>query len=223
MKDYNMKDITSTISKHSGLYGVFANTSFGTTTLSMQIAGSVVDISDGTAIVFSLELSKEQWHKRMLSIGLPLYSLTVIDEPLLTDQIIENTIKNISNTKLVVIDYLELLTSDTSQQLRSIAKKYSIPILVCGKLSRNSGDFDSDKRPDLISAYALHGARQLVCLQDFDFLALLHREHDCDRGIGTAHRYNISNTTELIIKVNRFGEIGSVFFHWNEQQNRFDI
>jgi hypothetical protein len=40
---------------------------------------------------------------------------------------------------------------------------------------------------------------------DFDIIALLHRKHDCDRGIGLAHRYNVADKTEIIMKVNRFG------------------
>ena len=64
---------------------------------------------------------------------------------------------------------------------------------------------------------------RLVRLQQFDFLALLHRDHDCDRGIGTAHRYNISNTTELIIKVHPRGKVGSIFIEWDEQRKCFDI
>jgi len=223
MKDYNMKDIISTISKHSGLYGVFANPSFGKTTLLMQIARSVVDISGGTAIMFSLEMSKEHWCKRMLSIGLSLDGMAVIDEFKLTVQIIENAIKNTPDTKLVVIDYLQLLSSDASNKLRSIAEKYSIPILVCGLLARNSGDFDPDRRPELISAYSLYGLREMIGLWELKFLALLHRKHDCDRNIGTANYYNISNKTELIIKINRFGKLGSVFFEWDEQKKCFDI
>ncbi|MCH5299027.1 MAG: hypothetical protein J1E96_04615 [Ruminococcus sp.] len=227
MNNYSIKDLIGTISSHSGLYGLFANPGFGTTTLSMQIARSVADMSGGTAIIFTMELPKEQWCKRIQDIGLLADRLLVVDEFCPTDQMIEDTIKNTENVRLVVIDYLELLDESISQKLRGIAKQCSIPIFVCGKLARNSGDFDPNNRPELLTIGSMFespfGSRQLVRFKDFDFLSLLHRDHDCERGIGIAHRYNISNTTELIIKDHPRGKVGSIFIEWDEQRKCFDI
>lgn len=227
MSDYSIKDLIDTLSSKSGLYGLFANPAFGSTTLSMQIARSVADTSGGTAIFFSLELPKEYLWERMRSIGLSLEHFVIVDALCPTAQMIEDTIKNTENVRIVVIDYLELLEQGIIQKLRDIAKQYTVPMLVCGRLGRNSGDFDPNHRPELFTARALHespyGSRDLAHLRDFDFLALLHRDHDCDRGTGAAHRYNISNTTELIIKIHRFGRLGSIFFEWDEQRKCFDI
>lgn len=52
--NYDMKDLINTISTKSGLFGVFANHGFGSTTLLMQIASAVADINKGTVIVFLL-------------------------------------------------------------------------------------------------------------------------------------------------------------------------
>ena len=117
-----------------------------------------------------------------------------------------------------LVDYLSLLDYDVCQELPRISKTYSVPIFILGKLCRDSGDFDPQKIPELISV-----SYKLLQLHQYDFLALLHREHDCDRNVGTAHRYNISNSVELIIKINRFGKIGKIFFEWDDQQKRFKI
>ena len=224
IKDYSTKYLIDMLSSQSGLYGLFANPGFGATTFSMQIARAVVDITGGTAIAFSLDLSKEQWCTRMRSIGLSLDRFFVEDYPCPTDQMIEETIKNTENVRIVVIDYLELLDENIWEKLSDIAKQYAIPILICGHLSRNSGDFDPNHRPELYSVKALFEPPfKSRWRAQFAFLALLHRNHDCDRGIGTAHHYNISNKTELIVKHNEFGQLGSLFFEWDEQKKCFKI
>ena len=118
-----------------------------------------------------------------------------------------------------------MVDPDVPEELVQISKKYSIPILISGHLSRNSGDYDLNKRPELYSVLSIRRELHRVFLHlcCYDFFALLHREHDCDRGIGTAHRYNIKNVTELIVKRNRFGNLNSIFFEWNEQRKCFDI
>lgn len=215
---YQINDLLDTLSEHNGIYGLFANPGFGTTILSMQIAEAVAKTTNAEVVVFSLEMSKEQWYQRMKSTGLSVDRIKVIDDFQVSSNLIETTIKNTQNARLVIIDYLNLLDYDVCQELPRISKAYSVPIFVCGKLPRNSGDFDPHKTPELISV-----PYQLLQLHQYDFLALLHREHDCDRNIGTAHRYNISNSVELIVKINIFGKIGKIYFEWDDQQKCFKI
>lgn len=223
MQDYGIKDLINTISTQSGVFGIFANPGFGTTTLLMQISASIVDKTNDTVVVFSMGLSKEHWYQRMLGKRLSTDGVEVIDSVGLSGDDIESAIKNFKNTRLVIIDYLQLLENGVCQKLPRISEKYSVPILLCGKLGRNSGDFDENKTPELISVFYYQSPRCFLPLEQYDFLALLHRKHDCDRGIGFAHRYNISNTTELIIKINRFGEVGRIFFEWDDKRKCFDI
>jgi len=154
----------------------------------------------------------------MKSTGLSVDRFKVVDDFQVSSNLIATTIKNTPNARLVIIDYLSLLNYDVCQELPRISQTYSVPIFVCGKLCRDSGNFDPHKTPELISV-----PYQLLQLHQYDFLALLHREHDCDRNIGTAHRYNISNSVELIVKINKFGEIGEIYFEWDDQQKRFNI
>lgn len=223
---FDMKDLINTISTKAGLFGVFANYGFGSTTLLMQIASAVADINKGTVIVFSPEL---WWSERMQSIGLSTENFVVIDEFFPKRETIKTAIDNTKNVKLILIDYLELLDPDVPEELVQISEKCSIPILISGHLHRDSGDYDLNKRPELYSVPSIR--RELptsphhvfLHLCRYDFFALLHREHDCDRGIGTAHRYNIKNATELIVKRNCFGNLNSIFFEWNEQKKCFEL
>lgn len=161
----------------------------------------------------------------MQSIGLSTENFVVIDDFSLKRETIKTAINNTKNVKLILIDYIEVVDPDVPEELVQISKKYSIPILISGHLCRNSGDYDLNKRPELYSVPSIRRELHLVFLHlcCYDFFALLHREHDCDRGIGTAHRYNIKNVTELIVKRNRFGNLNSIFFEWNEQRKCFDI
>ena len=226
---FDMKDLINTISTKSGLFGVFANHGFGSTTLLMQIARAVANINKGSVIVFSPEWLKEHWYERMQSIGLSTEKFVVIDDFSPKIETIKTAINNTKDVKLILIDYLELLDPEVPEELVEISKMYSLPILIGGHLARDSGDYDLNKRPELYSVPSIkhelptsphHVYLHLCC---YDFFALLHREHDCDRGIGTAYRYNIKNTTELIVKRNCFGNLNSIFFEWNEQRKCFEL
>ena len=55
-----IETITNIVSNNTGIFGIFANPGFGTTTLLMQIGSEMRKVKSGTTIVFSLELGKEQ-------------------------------------------------------------------------------------------------------------------------------------------------------------------
>ncbi len=222
-KNYGINELLNNITKKRGVYGIFANPGFGTTTLFMQIADSIVKKTKGTIIVFSLGLSKEQWQQNMRSRGLSVNNVEVCDSAILSVNEIESAIADKNNVKLVIIDYIELLDGNVCQRLPHISRKYSVPILICGQLSRDSGDFDVNKTPELISVYSAHPTNNFLKIQQYDFLALMHRKHDCERGIGFAHRYNIDKSVELIVKVNKFGDLGRMFFKWNERRKLFKL
>lgn len=49
----------------------------------------------------------------------------------------------------------------------------------------------------------------------------LHRNHDCERGIGTAHRYNISNSAELILKSGKQDSSMAIIFDIRDIFNNY--
>ena len=203
---YDIEKISHLIANHHGLFGVFANPGFGTTTLLLQLTHQSTKQKGGTAVFFSLEASKEYLLNRMSHIGLSIENIIIDDTPSPPLRYITDVIENTESLSLIVIDYLQLLDENVAGKLKNISQKYCIPILIGGHLPRNSGDFDSKHRPDM---YCLTFIKQhdYLHMRDYDMLLLLHRDHDLERGIGTVNRYNISNECELIMKINRFGEL----------------
>ena len=218
---YSFNTILDRLAQAWGLYGVFANPGFGTTSLMMQITDEMNKRRGGTAIVVSIELSEEQWRYRMQKADLSEDRIIISDEYMPTNEHIERLIEQIKNVSVVCVDYFELLDQAVQESLRELAKKYKIPIVVCGKLTRDSGDYDPELRPELYSVALFRDANKVNKVLLFDFLALMHRKHKCDRGIGTARRYDVSNETELIIKRNFHGELGSTYMEWDEDKLKF--
>ena len=224
----NFEYILDTMSNNYGLAGIFANYGFGTTTLMMQIIDEINKRKDGIAVVMSNELFKEDWINEMKRMNLSTERVVVYDKTYVTHSDIFNALSvNRGNEKvsMVCVDYIDLMQKESICELREIADRFKVLILVNGKLGRDSGDYDPEHRPDMytISAFRNHMHGNGNQAKDYKFLALLHRKHKCERGIGTANRYDIQNETELIVKRNWDWNLGSSFIRWddNEQMFRF--
>lgn len=201
-----------------GLYGLFSVPFFGKTSLVMYMAARL-SRKGCKALVISLELSKEQWLERtgeMMSYD--ENHLTVLDHVEITFDEIRNVIIR-EKPLMVFIAYLELLDLDDRCDcvidLKNMSKELAVPIVITGKLPRSSGDYDCfDRRPELYDLCSTLGFKpnttfKLVrkAISSFDVILFLHRHHDCERNIGTAHRYNVSETAELIIKQSPFSPL----------------
>ena len=124
--------------------------------------------------------------------------------------------------KIVMIHNLGLLEDEDSiPKLKQLARDYSIPIIVSFNLGRNCGDRDPMyRRPQLFDLiYTNYYSKKTIdeLREDvFDSeIIFFHRNHDCDRGIGSAYRYNFSEMAELIIyDTYIFAGPQSVFFNY---------
>lgn len=210
MEKSELKPLVDIVMKNNGLFGIFANPYFGTTSLMMKLVNEINKEKEGVSIIVSLDLLENHWKQRMLSMRLSIENIVILDDSCITIEAIESTIIEFQQINVIVIDYLGLMDKVVAEQIKNVSKKYALPIVVLGKLSRDSGDYDPRHRPELYSVSDLC-RRKKIELMEYDYLALLHREHDCERGIGVANRYNISDMCELIIKRNCFGDIGSLF------------
>ena len=123
--------------------------------------------------------------------------------------------------KAVFIDYLQPIGHDTVfsiKSLKSLSKQLSIPIIFTCQLPRCSGDYNSFERyPELYDLTFLFSLQKTIdeihnAIRLIDIIMFLHRNHDCGRGIGTAPRYNISNSAELILKSGKQGSSMAVRF-----------
>lgn len=225
--DFNY--ILDLMSHNYGLAGIFSNPGFGKTTLMMQIIDEINKRKDGTAIVMSNEsLSKQRWIEQMQRLNLSTERIIINDTSLISHVNIYNQLITHCNIKkkkisVVCVDSLELLDPASIRELRRIADKFKVLILVNGMLTRDSGDYDPELRPEMYSIGVFR--RQIYGngnqALEYDFLALLHRKHKCERNIGVARRFDIQNKTELIIKRNWDWNLGSAFIEWDDDAHSF--
>ena len=189
-----------------------ARPAVGKSTLGLDIARHAAIHENKCAVIFSLEMSKSEITMRMLSaearVGLnnirsgqlsdddwaklarrmgeisdaPLF---IDDSPNLSMMEIRakaRRLKQRHDLKLIVIDYLQLMTSgkrvenrqqevsEFSRQLKLMAKELDIPVIAISQLNRGP-EQRTDKRP-MLSDLRESGSIE----QDADVVILLHRE-----------------------------------------------
>jgi replicative DNA helicase len=124
---------------------------------------------------------------------------------------------NLIKPDIVFIDYLQIMAiaesnnrreciEQNSRDLKIIAKKYGISIVVLAQLSR-----DVEKRGSKIPVMSdLREAGGIE--QDGDVIAMLHRPaYYCEGEANEVEKY--SNELQLIITKNRDGEVGTIYLH----------
>ena len=134
--------------------------------------------------------------------------------------------RRLDNLGLVVIDYLQLMTSaggkqahsgesrqqavsDISRMLKIMAKELNVPVICLSQLSRANEKRD-DKRP-MLSDLRESGAIE----QDADIVMFLFRE---DYYSDDSEKRNIA---ECIVAKNRHGETGKVELRWMPEYTTF--
>ena len=198
----------------SDLVLLAARPGMGKTSLALNIALNVAKSSRKAVAVFSLEMSKEQLVTRILSNEATVESqrlltgnlresdwvkianasgvlspldIRIDDNPLLTVADMNAKCRRIDNLGLIVIDYLQLMTSaggntgrgaesrqqavsDMSRMLKIMAKELSVPVLCLSQLSR-ANEKREDKRP-MLSDLRDSGAIE----QDADIVMFIYRD-----------------------------------------------
>lgn len=239
--------VTSGLNK-SDLILIAARPGMGKTSFAINIATNVARRGDKEVAVFSLEMSREQLATRMLSTealvdshklrsgyltnddwvrlaqsagvlsGLPMY---FDDTAGVTVQQIKAKLRRMKNIGLVVIDYLQLMTStlktdnrvlvisEITRQLKIMAKELDIPVILLSQLSRGP-ESRNDKRP-MLSDLRESGSIE----QDADIVMFLYRDAYYNKDSATP------NISECIIAKNRHGETGTVNLVWDGQFTRF--
>ncbi|MBQ8687721.1 MAG: replicative DNA helicase [Ruminococcus sp.] len=239
--------VTSGLNK-SDLILIAARPGMGKTSFAINIATNVARRGDKDVAIFSLEMSKEQLATRMLSTealvdshklrsgfltnedwvrlatsagvlsGLPMY---FDDTAGVTVQQIKAKLRRMKNIGLVVIDYLQLMTStlktdnrvlvisEITRQLKIMAKELDIPVILLSQLSRGP-ESRNDKRP-MLSDLRESGSIE----QDADIVMFLYRDAYYNKDSASP------NVSECIIAKNRHGETGTVNLVWDGQFTRF--
>ncbi len=237
----------------SDLVLLAARPGMGKTSMALNMALNVARSSGKAVAIFSLEMSREQLVTRILSnqatvenqrlvtgnlreadwvsianAAAVLSGLNILidDNPLLTVADMNAKCRRIDDLGLVVVDYLQLMTSaggsrsysgenrqqavsDMSRMLKIMAKELQVPVLCLSQLSRANEKRD-DKRP-MLSDLRESGAIE----QDADIVLFLYRD---DYYHEDSEKHNIA---ECIIAKNRHGETGKVELAWSPQYTTF--
>ncbi len=127
--------------------------------------------------------------------------------------------------KLIIIDYLQLLTSgkknnenrqqevsNISRSLKALARELEVPIIALSQLSR-SVEKRENKRP-MMSDLRESGAIE----QDADLIVFLHRESYYEHTTND----NPSEITNIIVAKNRNGSTGNFDLSFNKNSNSFN-
>lgn len=236
----------------SDLILLAARPGMGKTSFALNVALNVAKSEKKTVAVFSLEMSREQLTTRLLSSEACVESgrlrtgslretdwekiaaaasvlnkvdIRIDDNPMLSVADMNAKCRRIDGLALVVIDYLQLMTSasgnnrggenrqqmvsDMSRMLKIMAKELNVPVICLSQLSRANEKRD-DKRP-MLSDLRESGAIE----QDADIVLFLYRD---DYYNEDSEKRNIA---ECIVAKNRHGETGKVELRWMPEYTTF--
>ena len=236
----------------SDLLLLAARPGMGKTSLALNMAVSAAKASGKTVAVFSLEMSREQLVTRLIAseglvennrlntgdlresdwvkiaeaaATLSRLDIRIDDNPLLTVADMNAKCRRRDNLGLVVIDYLQLMTSaggkgysgenrqqavsDISRMLKIMAKELQVPVLCLSQLSR-ANEKREDKRP-MLSDLRESGSIE----QDADIVMFIYRDDYYNK---ESEKRNIA---ECIVAKNRHGETGKVELRWMPDYTTF--
>ena len=237
----------------SDLILLAARPGMGKTSFDLNVLLHAGKFSGKTVVFFSLEMSREQLAMRLISgesfvdnkklvtgrlneedwtkiaaasAALNRTQILIDDNPSLSVADMNAKCRRVDNLGLVVIDYLQLMTSaggpqrssnenrqqivsDISRALKIMAKELNVPVVCLSQLSRGP-ESRSDKRP-MLSDLRESGAIE----QDADIVMFLYRD---DYYNDDSENHNLA---ECIIAKNRHGETGTVELQWLPEYTTF--
>lgn len=245
---YSALDSLTTGLNRSDLILLAARPAMGKSSLAMNIASNVAKQGHAVA-VFSLEMSREQLISRMLSSDaliqvsqlrsgnlsvddwtkVAVSAQTIAKMPMYIDDTAGVTVaemkaklRRVPNLGLVIIDYLQLMSSgrridnrvqevsEITRGLKIMAKELDVPIITLSQLSRSPDKRTGDHRP-VLSDLRESGSIE----QDADLVMFLYRDeyyNDDTEDKGVA---------ECIVAKNRHGATDTVKLAWDGQYTRF--
>jgi len=230
---------------------VAARPAVGKSCLALDIARSAAIRQQSAVVFFSLEMSKSEITMRLLAseAKVPLHLMRaghmseedwtklarrmaeIADAPLFIDDSPNLTMMEIRakarrlkqrhELKLVIVDYLQLMTSgrkvesrqqevsEFSRQLKLLAKELEVPVVALSQLNRGP-EQRNDKKP-MLSDLRESGSLE----QDPDIVVLIHREDLYDKEPPRA------GEADLILAKNRNGPTGTATVAFQGHYSRF--
>ncbi len=246
---YTYLDKTLTGLNKSDLILIAARPAMGKTAFALNMATNASKQNRGDIAIFSLEMSREQLVSRILSseasvestklrtgelteeewkriaaagAGISTLPVYIDDTPGLTVNEMKSKLRRLPNLSMVVIDYLQLMTtgrksdgnrvqevSEITRNLKIMAKELNVPVITLSQLSRGP-ESRQDHRP-MLSDLRESGSIE----QDADIVLALYRDAYYNK---ESEQQNIA---ECIVLKNRHGEVGTVKMGWDSRFTRF--
>jgi len=239
----------------SDLILIASRPGMGKTAIALNIATHVAKKSGKTVAVFSLEMSREQLAMRLLSAsafvdGKKIHTgrlnddewrrlaeaaaqiseskLLINDDASLTVTEMNAQCRRITDLGLVVIDYMQLMSSATNERgyrgenrvqivteisrtMKVMAKELNVPIICLSQLNRANEQRKKDERRPQLSDLRESGSIE----QDADIVMGLYRDDYYNE------ESEIPNRAECIVLKNRRGETGTVHLRWDPEYTNF--
>lgn len=239
----------------SDLILLAARPGMGKTSFALNIARNAACKSKKVVAFFSLEMSKEQLASRLLSTEalisgttlrtgklsneewnrlvpagdvLSQAELYLDDTPGITITDMKSRLRRLPKIDLVIIDYLQLMSSgrrienrvqeisEITRNLKILAKEMNVPVITLSQLSRAS-EQRTDHRPQLSD---LRDSGSIE--QDADIVLFLYRDgYYTDKSNEQTVQSTDMNSGECIVAKNRHGEANTVKLHWQGEFMRF--
>ena len=245
----SLDTVTTGLNK-SDLILLAARPSVGKTSLALNMARNVAVNAKRTVAIFSLEMTGEQLVLRLLSSEaqiagnkfrtgkltpdewgrlagagevLSASEIYIDDTSNITVPQMKAKLRRLKDVGLVVIDYLQLMSSgkrnenrvqevsEITRNLKIMAKELNVPVLTLSQLSRGV-ESRQGHRP-ILSDLRDSGSIE----QDADIVMFLHRPamYESER------TGDNENKAEILVAKNRHGEIRDVELNWEGQFTRF--
>ena len=238
----------------SDLILIAARPSMGKTAFVLNLAQHMAFKKDQAVAIFSLEMSREQLVNRVLSLeshvdaqkirtgrlndeewmnlvegsaSIANSHLFIDDTPGISLSSMRSKCRKLKmehDIKIVIIDYLQLMSadgssgasrqqeiSDISRGLKALARELNVPVVALSQLSR-AVEQRPDHRP-MLSDLRESGAIE----QDADVVMFLYREGYYNRDLSEAEQ----RVAEVIIAKQRNGPIGTVNLLWMPELTKF--
>lgn len=246
-------DATITGLNKSDLILLAARPGMGKTSFALNIARHVAVKEKKRVAFFSLEMTREQLTSRLLSTEAMVHGVKLRtgkleedewvrlieagdilsktelyfdDTPGITVPEMKAKLRRLKDVDLVIIDYLQLMSSakrienrvqeisEITRNLKIMAKEINVPVLTLSQLSRAS-EQRSEHRP-MLSDLRDSGSIE----QDADIVLFLYRNDYYKNGEAVDEDYDKSSG-ECIVAKNRHGETKTVPLHWQGEYMRF--
>lgn len=211
--------------KHSGKACVFFSLEMSREQLGMRLLSNESFVDN--KLLTTGKLSDSDWEKVALAAtALNHTNILIDDNPSLSVADMNAKCRRVENLGLVIIDYLQLMTSaggkqnysgenrqqvvsDISRALKIMAKELNVPVICLSQLSR-ANENRENKRPRL-SDLRESGAIE----QDADIVMFIYRDDYYNQNAEN------HNQAECIVAKNRHGEQATVPLQWLPQFTTF--